>query len=96
MSDRRIMTGQPRSLHEAAPTPQERGAGRRALVTAGSHPGAEALAERLRLAARSLLDGTAAAAVLADPDRGPGGWVGPVDIGPGVTLWVAMPAGGGP
>jgi hypothetical protein len=57
------------------------------------HPEAEALAGRLRDAAAALLDGTAAAALLADPDRRPGGWAGPVDLGPGVVLWVTLPAG---
>jgi hypothetical protein len=58
-----------------------------------SLPAAEALADRLFDAGlRAEHAGKVAAALLADPDRGPGGWVGPVDLGPGVVLWVTLPA----
>jgi hypothetical protein len=86
---------QPEELGRVLPSPQERGAGRRALVTAGSHP-AEVLAERLWDAGlRAEHAGRTAAALLTDPDRGPGCWVGPVELGPGIALWVTVPDGGG-
>jgi hypothetical protein len=60
----------------------------------GEDAAAEALAERLYDAGlRAETAGRAAAVLLADPDRGHGGWAGPVDLGPGVVLWVTLPAG---
>jgi len=60
---------------------------------AGSHPGAEALAERLRDAGLNpAAVAKTAAALLADPDRGSSGWVGPVTIADGIVLWVNLPA----
>lgn len=53
---------------------------------------AAALITRLRRAGLDLPAAeTVAAKVLSDPDGGPGGWVGPVDLAVGVVLWVTLP-----